>query len=270
MKHECVSIAIIGDDDHMVCNCSCGHATVDKSGIPSSVNAFAAHVLSALPSNSHAELVARHGEPCINSDCCLDDGHSEECCECRKLLPREGGAAFRDLTDDQRKVLRRCFHADGTPKTVYPNGASNGGDPKKVPYWCDVHQGFHKGSFRDGDSRKVQNAGISEAQRERASGLDYAEARFRLQNVNPALSASWRIVKRLCREILVLRLLAAKLPREETGTTACRICFRDEPHPSTEHERDLEAASQWNAVMHSQELDAVLRSLSEHDVEEKK
>lgn len=63
---------------------------------------------------------------------------------------------FRGLTDAQRMVLRRCFHADGSPKVVYCDRESASGNPGKTPYWCDVHRGFHTGAFRDGDVRKSQ------------------------------------------------------------------------------------------------------------------
>jgi hypothetical protein len=77
---------------------------------------------------------------------------------------------FRGLTDAQRMVLRHCFRADGQPKTVYENGVSCEGDPRGF-YWCDVHDGFHYGEFRDGDGRKPNQSLPREASPQEDTGL---------------------------------------------------------------------------------------------------
>ncbi len=60
-----------------------------------------------------------------------------------------------------------------------------------------------------------------------------------------ALGAASEVIERLRREVAVLRGLVDKIPHEQAGSIACRICFRDYPHDDKYHEQDIECVNRW-------------------------
>ncbi len=60
-----------------------------------------------------------------------------------------------------------------------------------------------------------------------------------------ALGAASEVIERLRREVAVLRGFVDKMPSEQTGTMACRICFREGAHNDEAHEHDIKCVNAW-------------------------